>query len=210
MPRETAKAAAAFRDYVSLGDGRSLTSLLILYQNRAESGPTRHLSTLKMWSSQFEWQERLREAAEREANAIRQRQQEDRDAIWNTGAADPHERVKDLKAAAEILKGQLFSGGDGSLVEFLTIDVKGQEKTISKNNLPAYRELRATWADIASEKGERTTIAVATLLNMMKDERSRIAEIISRKLAEQPELGADILAEILGDAPDVPSDGGGE
>lgn len=61
--RESAKAAQAFRDYVALGADRSLEALATKYRTSTEPAPTRHLRTLKGWSSEFGWQQRIANAA---------------------------------------------------------------------------------------------------------------------------------------------------
>jgi hypothetical protein len=54
------KAATAFADYLLLGPDRSLEKLFRLYRTRPEGGPTRQLSKLKEWSSEYGWQERIK------------------------------------------------------------------------------------------------------------------------------------------------------
>lgn len=66
QPKETPKAAEAFSDYVGLGSSRSLELLASVYRSRTEPAPTKHLRTLKDWSSKFRWQARIVEAANAE------------------------------------------------------------------------------------------------------------------------------------------------
>ena len=56
---ETNKANKALRDYVLLGDNRSLSGLVKSYQSRPESIPTKQESTLKKWSTRYRWQGRI-------------------------------------------------------------------------------------------------------------------------------------------------------
>lgn len=59
---ESKKANQALRDYCLMGPGRSLRNLLALYRDQsttARQPPTRRLSTLRSWSSKYEWQARL-------------------------------------------------------------------------------------------------------------------------------------------------------
>lgn len=62
-PKETTKAAQAFADYVALGPRRSLRALAELYVDRgyAKSIPTQ-LATLKRWSTEHRWQDRIAQA----------------------------------------------------------------------------------------------------------------------------------------------------
>ncbi len=59
MPTETERAKAAFADYLAMGPGRSLEKLAEQYQNVTEPCPTRRLNTLKGWSTNFAWQDRI-------------------------------------------------------------------------------------------------------------------------------------------------------
>jgi hypothetical protein len=108
LPGETARAYAAFLDYVRLGDGRSLRGLLTHYQTQqgqashgkkrqqtaskppAEKPPTLRLKTLFEWSTRYRWQERLAgyqaERARREQAVWEQRRAEVREADWQVSA----------------------------------------------------------------------------------------------------------------------------
>jgi len=96
-PGETAKAYAAFLDYVQMGPGRSLKKLCERYrgQTAGEVGvknpPTQRLATLETWSTRFQWQARLAAyETERQQRALavwEQRQAEVRAADWEAGDA---------------------------------------------------------------------------------------------------------------------------
>lgn len=63
-PKETAKAAQAFADYVNLGPTRSLRKLHVLYcQQGANGAPTKRFETLAEWSTENNWQDRLKQIA---------------------------------------------------------------------------------------------------------------------------------------------------
>lgn len=57
--KETAKAYAAFVEYCALGPARSLEKLAALYQTRTK--PVPGISTIKLWSTQHNWQERVKQ-----------------------------------------------------------------------------------------------------------------------------------------------------
>lgn len=59
--KENARAVQAFEDYYLLGVSRSLEKLLAKYQSEPELAPTSRLSTLKQWSRQHSWQNRVLE-----------------------------------------------------------------------------------------------------------------------------------------------------
>lgn len=58
---ESRKANSALRDYALMGGGRSLAKLLNIYLTQAATvaPPTRFLNTLKTWSNNYLWQERV-------------------------------------------------------------------------------------------------------------------------------------------------------
>jgi hypothetical protein len=60
-PKETAKAAQAFADYVAMGPERSLRKLVEKYHR-----PKSYLAQLNVWSTEYEWQARLKEMAEQQ------------------------------------------------------------------------------------------------------------------------------------------------
>jgi hypothetical protein len=60
--RESPQALRAFSDYLAQSPPRSLERLAALYQTCTDPAPpTRHLRTLKEWSTQHCWQERVLE-----------------------------------------------------------------------------------------------------------------------------------------------------
>jgi hypothetical protein len=103
---ETAKAHAAFLDYVLMGPGRSLRKLYAKYRQRIASGspaekpPTRRVKTLFEWSVKHDWQTRLAafndERDRRDQEAWEARRKAVREADWEAGEA-----LRDL--AADIL-----------------------------------------------------------------------------------------------------------
>lgn len=74
---ESTKANQALHDYAHMGPGRSLAALLATYQTGTEGRPlTTRLTTLKEWSTGFDWVERvsaydeLQRKAQRAAAAV--------------------------------------------------------------------------------------------------------------------------------------------
>jgi len=67
-PTESAKAAQAFADYVSLGPKRSLRALATLYAEQTlYKSTTSALASLNVWSSKHRWQDRIAEAVSERA-----------------------------------------------------------------------------------------------------------------------------------------------
>ena len=62
-------AAAAFADFVDLGDGRSLAKLADMYQSDPNPTPTKRLRTLKSWSSKYGWISRIAQFEDERAEA---------------------------------------------------------------------------------------------------------------------------------------------
>lgn len=55
-PGDTSKSWQALQDYAAMGPARSLEKLVQIWSG---SGPTKFLSTLKLWSSEGDWQARV-------------------------------------------------------------------------------------------------------------------------------------------------------
>lgn len=170
--KETNKAREAFETYFNLGPGRSIQKLHALYQTRPEARPTRHISTLKSWSTTHGWQER-----------VRQRDQEITDAqmahikatATSTGYALFQQRIHDLGVLAMRLFNLLETG---SLQP------------------PAVREYRGLLADIAAEMGDREKKHKVTL-----DWQSDIVELLKNGQLDPQiaidELGHDLAEELF-------------
>lgn len=132
--RETNKSRKAFEDYFNLGPGRSIHKLHALYQSRPEARPTRHVSTLKSWSTAHGWQKRVQQRDLEIAEATLENM---KDLATRTGYAVFQQRVYDLNALAQRLYTLLSVG------------------PLQAGALQAYRGLLA---DIAAEMGERKQI----------------------------------------------------
>ena len=74
--KETPAAQEAFEDYYGLGAERSLTKLAESYQTSTEPIPTEHIATLKKWSVEHNWQERVKERVRERAAGIRDKLEE--------------------------------------------------------------------------------------------------------------------------------------
>lgn len=176
--RESSRARAAYADYLALGEGRSLEKLAADYVSRSGSGPdpdretgarragdawpvqappTRFLSTLKAWSAQFGWQERLRALADAAAADVQAALAARRRAVLETGLALDHERVDALKRLAARLLDEL-----GAQDRLWVRDTKwvgpgdvGERVDVERFNGSEVEQLRGLLDDIAREKGER-------------------------------------------------------
>jgi len=161
--RETNKAIQACNDYLRLGPGRSLAKLLDRYQNATEAPPTKRIKSLADWSRTFGWQARAvayDAAAERqktEATEARRRE------AMETGLALDYERVLELKALAQFLKGQLYEvSEDGKFPNVWVHDVKqigkgedAERVDIERFNSAIFEQFRGTIDDLARETGGR-------------------------------------------------------
>lgn len=82
LDNETPLAYVAFLDYVEIGDARSLSKLHQKYtEDTPDNAPTRHLRTLKKWSSEHNWQGRIRNWLNERAVTYQERQVERQIAV---------------------------------------------------------------------------------------------------------------------------------
>ncbi len=101
--RETARAQTAFNDYLALGADRSLENLLKVYREQSNP-PTRHIATLKEWSTVHGWQVRLAAIAEQE-----------RQAIVARGVLEKQNRLDILDSTVKRLTGLIDARGNDPL-----------------------------------------------------------------------------------------------
>lgn len=188
---DTRKSFAALCDYLHLGAGRSLRTLLDAYQETAtnaavkavkrgrsggglgaEKPPTLRLSTLETWSTRHAWQSRAEafDAAVEAARAALVR------AGLRTGLAIDAERVDKLKRLATDLEGFLYheddahEEGDPRRRPFLFLrDVKqigggetAKKEELFRYNSPLVSDYRAALDDLAKETGGRKLRADVT------------------------------------------------
>ena len=151
---ESKKAYTAFGDYCQMGAGRSLSLLVNQYQtNTKPIPPTKNITSLKVWSSRYEWQARVTQydrAVQMEAEA---KAAAYRASILEQGYAVQHERVKALNELAELLLWELRKE-DKRWVK----DVKGIGKDdryerveIVRFNAPLIDQFRGALDDLAKE-----------------------------------------------------------
>ena len=173
--KETNKARSAFEEYYNMGPGRSIHKLHALYQTQPETRPTRHISTLKSWSTNHGWQKRVQqrdlEIAEVALEGIKE-------LATRTGYAVFQKRIYDLGKLAE----KIFEG--------LSI-AKPQ------NYLPAIKEFRGLLGDIAAEMGERESKHKVTV----EDWRSEVVQLLIDGRITQEDIiddfGNDLATELF-------------
>lgn len=118
---ESARAHAAFLDYVRMGPGRSLSKLAAHYRQKngepaVEKPPTTTLRTLETWSSKFAWQARLadfrqeRDRQDQAAAEARRRALQEADFRTGDELRDLAKRILDqtpqfLKTTRRLVKG---------------------------------------------------------------------------------------------------------
>jgi predicted secreted protein len=127
IPKESAKAAQAFADYVNLGPSRSLAKL-------ARGKSARYLRQLEYWSSDYQWQERLKQLAVEQVEQA----QEARTSTYVLIAGEYHRRVSDepmrksmqlsaLHGIFDRVKPETVSDSGGGSSAHLTIQFVFQE-----------------------------------------------------------------------------------
>lgn len=161
---ESDKAIQACNDWLRMGSGRSIPSLLQHYRDlsnfqRGFEPPSASHPTLYTWSSNYDWSSR---ATEYDA-AWEKRKNDERDAVLNYGLALEHERVKELYRLAAFLKAQIYEQGEGDVFHNVWVpDVKSIGSgdfairvDIERFNSPLIEQYRKVLEDIAKETGGR-------------------------------------------------------
>jgi hypothetical protein len=70
FPKMPEKAATAFADYIAMGPDRSLGALCERYRKATGPIPTKRLMTLKDWSRNFRWQDRIKGTVNERIDAL--------------------------------------------------------------------------------------------------------------------------------------------
>lgn len=171
--RETAKAQAAFNDYLELGEKRSLDKLIAKYRACPEHAPTLHRTTLKNWAVAFGWQARLVEIAETERQAIIARgiaEKQNRIDALNDRWARMRQVVKERAEDSELqhvaggktglivhnVKG-VGKGEDFQLIDLYEVDT-GLLKELREHEKQAAQEV-GQWVE-KSEGNDKVTVRV--------------------------------------------------
>lgn len=166
--KESDNAYNALLDYCQMGAGRSLSSLVNRYQTVSKSlPPTKRITTLKQWSSRYEWQARtaaydadIKAEAEEKLKAHRL-------AVLEEGFALDFERVRALKRLAALLESEVYEDEKRWVPDVKSIGA-GQyavQVDIVRFNPAIIDQFRGTLDDIAKEVGGRKTKIEATGAN---------------------------------------------
>lgn len=152
---ETTVAVIACNDWLRLGPGRTITALLMWYEDMDKqsnpinrTAPTTSANTLRKWSWAYDWAKR---AELYDAKRERDMNQAAED-ILQSGLALAHNRVKYLQRLAARLWAELEHRI--YLNDYKTLGKHDYVK-ILKMNAPLIREYRQVLDDIAAETGGR-------------------------------------------------------
>jgi hypothetical protein len=171
--RETNKSRSAFEDYYNMGPGRSIQKLHVLYQTQPETRPTKHISTLKSWSTKHGWQKRVQQ---RDLEISEVALESIKELATRTGYAVFQKRIHDLGKLAERMYNLLE---DGALQP------------------QAIREFRGLLSDIAAEMGERESKHKVTV----EDWRSEIIQLLlAGKITQEDvidDFGTELATELF-------------
>jgi len=156
---ESSKAIQACNAWLRLGGGRSLPKLLERWAEPEDAPPTESLSTLKKWSSRYEWATRA-EAYDAEIEA---RKTIERNHVLKNGLALEFERIKKLMTLADFLEQQICEKNEaGSHINVWLPDVKSirddekfERVDIVRFNSALFTQYRGVLEDIAAEMGDR-------------------------------------------------------
>lgn len=182
-PDEPDKANLALHDYEALGPDRTLEALTALYRASATPIPTRHIATLKNWSTRYAWVDRvaavqeLRLAAERKA----------RDAVW----AQRREQIRDDSwELAQRLRQRALELLDHPTVEETSTETNTAEgKTITIVIKPS------RWAQRDIPAIAETFDKLARLSAGMDTEQIRIEGLTPEDLSQKSDEELAALAE---------------
>lgn len=188
--RESSKAVQACNDYLRMGVGRSLRSLLLYWDEQGQtSTPTSNFSTLSEWSRRYGWTER----AESYDAEIDQKKTERANEIMQSGLALFHERVDSLKRLAVFLHKEIQETDKVWLPDVKQIGGGRDAKRVDivRFNAPLIGEFRATLDDLAKETGGRKG-----LLDITSDDKPLISAALETALLkvygeEEPEETED-------------------
>lgn len=188
VPEETLRANAALNDYAALGAGRSLEKLV---QSWAGSGPTRHLATVKEWSSKYSWQERI--ARYHELLIARQREETER--RWVARREEERERAwgfanKLIERAEQMLSFPLATVEKVSNTRREGTNIIVEERTIIQPVRWSQRDI-AQFAETASK--------MARLAAGMETERAALdidMDLLSLTAEDLEKLSPEELAEL--------------
>lgn len=161
---ESDAAVVACNDFLRLGAGRKISTLIQSYSNklkikRGYEPPTDSAGTLYQWSLKFNWDDR---ASEYDAT-WEARKNEERQQVFNQALALDFGRVRELIELAELLKEQIYEQDqDGNFHNIWNPDVKSigsgefaERVDIERFNSAIIQQYRETLADIAKEVGGR-------------------------------------------------------
>lgn len=163
--QETTRSAAAFSNYCALGPARSLAKLADSYGKN-----TAYIRQLEKWSSDYKWVERAKQWDAEQARARDEIIAAERAKVLVTGYALMHKRVERLDT---LVKKLIEMVDDEDKVWVPDVKSIGTGPTAERVDLvqfndALFREIRAHFADIASELGERVKKNETTIKSLPK------------------------------------------
>ena len=173
---ESDRAVQACNDYLRLGAGRSLRKLAEKYaKTRKSTPPTDSLDTLKVWSADFEWQQR---ASLYDGELEAQRNEKKRKE-FEAGLALDYERVHKLKGLANLLEQDLSvrlwlddvkSIGSGEFAERIDL---------IRFNGALVEQYRGVLDDLAKEVGGRKVKTENINIDLSKLTDEQLARVVA-------------------------------
>ena len=160
--RETNRAKQAFEDYFNMGARRSLSNLHQIYLVcTPKEAITKHLRTLKVWSTTHGWQERI---GQRELEIAKAQFDAIKKGAIEAGYAHYPKRVQDLVSLAELLLEEINTENKRWVPDVKSIGSGYSAKVfhITRFNSALIEQFRRTLDDIASEMGERVKSVALT------------------------------------------------
>lgn len=165
---ETQAAYNAFCDYCRMGAGRSLSKLAQAYADPvpgADEPPTVHISTLKVWSSRYHWQDRIQAY-----DAKRQERLElESQRIEDEGLRDG-DRMLDIWERMMRYLERAFAAGDLKRTEVVGLDdlISLRRQIDNERRRAVGLPERYTASDVTSQ-GEKLDFPAFTTMEVVKD-----------------------------------------
>lgn len=195
---ESDKAVSACNDWLNLGEGRTLSSLLEIYTNQdisKKKPPSLSYATLSTWSSKFNWPSRAASfdgENEKIKNEIASRK---RLEIMNHPLANPYGRLDKLISLFEKIDDELEKGLYATELRVAPGGFEYENEIFSKDIV---KEFRGLLDDISKETGGRIKKVEVKTVREQVVEALRLNKISKESVVR--ELGENIADQLFVEA----------
>jgi hypothetical protein len=178
------KEEAAFREYCALGPGRSLEKLFEVYQNSTKYIPNSDkrfkpsISTIKKWSSTYEWQKRVLKWDQDQFEARQRKREAEREKMDERHAQiGVSQQMRAIQRIEQLMKADNFNAQ--ATVQLLDLATKLER--IARGGATERKEVSGPAGGAIPIKDEAEPMDLSAL----SDEELDQLQMIHRKLKEQ-------------------------